>query len=93
MNGKFPAPHTHMPCVDVRDVAKAHVNAVSAPEAANKRFILCEKSYFINEIGLALDEKYGKKGDKSWPVSTNEMPYFLVMIGSCCNKDLRSFKE
>ena len=92
MNGKFPAPHTHMPSVDVRDVAKAHVNALSAPEAANKRFMLVEKSYFFNEFGLALDEKFGKKGDKSFPVSTGEVPYFLVMMGSCCSTQMSIFK-
>ena len=40
INGKLPGiPDLHIPMVDVRDVAKLHVAAMEAPEAAGKRFI------------------------------------------------------
>ena len=29
-------PHVHMSCVDVRDVAAAHISAMTAPQAAGK---------------------------------------------------------
>ncbi len=71
MMGAFPgSPKVMGPCVDVRDVAEAHFKAITVPEAANKRFILCERAAWFKEIATALEEKYGKlykvtKGDMS----------------------------
>jgi len=45
MEGKMPTIGAgHMPVVDVRDVAQAHLLAIKKPEAANRRFILSHSS-------------------------------------------------
>ena len=66
MMGKMMAnfPKTAMPCVDVRDVAKAHLEGVLRPEAANQRFILCERTAWMNEIHTFLEKDYGNTGYK-----------------------------
>jgi hypothetical protein len=38
------------PVVDVRDVAQAHLNAITEEKAANQRFILVESCPKLNEI-------------------------------------------
>ena len=47
-----------MPFVDVRDVSKAHLEAVKNDKATNRRFLLLENSYFLTEIGEILHEEY-----------------------------------
>ena len=55
MTGKIPAlPRVRMGCVDVRDVAKAHLLAITKPEAANKRFILVNRSLWMTDLGAFL---------------------------------------
>lgn len=61
MQGKVPNFPISTSVIDVRDVAKAHVNAVILPQAANKRYILASGSYMGVELPKALDSKYGKK--------------------------------
>jgi nucleoside-diphosphate-sugar epimerase len=39
-----------MPFVDVRDVAKAHVLALKATDAANKRIIINKRCTWFSEI-------------------------------------------
>ena len=46
-----------MGTVDVRDVAKAHVNAIQSDEAQGKRFVLAgDTSYWFQEIGQILHD-------------------------------------
>jgi len=44
--------------VDVRDVAKAHVNALIIPEAAGKRLILCSACATYSEIADIVRTKF-----------------------------------
>lgn len=49
MTGKIPAnPKMMMPVVDVRDIAKAHLNALITPEADGKRFLMAVPTWFID---------------------------------------------
>jgi dihydroflavonol-4-reductase len=48
--------------VDVRDVARAHLQGLKVPEAANKRFILCKESLFFKEIGVILRKTWKHQG-------------------------------
>ena len=43
--GKLPLVDMEFMCVDVRDTAKAHVQAIKVEEAAGKRFLLIEGAY------------------------------------------------
>ena len=58
---EWPAlPLTQIMAVDVRDVAEAHLNAITIPEAAGHRFILCESCYWFKDIADFLRESHGK---------------------------------
>ncbi|MBO0662619.1 NAD-dependent epimerase/dehydratase family protein [Jiella sp. MQZ9-1] len=55
MTGKLPAvPNVSFGIVDVRDVAKAHVAALTAAEAPGRRFIVSAGSLTMIEIGQAV---------------------------------------
>lgn len=55
LNGAMPAaPRMSFSVVDVRDVAAAHVAAMTAPDAGGKRHILAERQMTILEMGAAL---------------------------------------
>ena len=43
-------PKINMACVDVRDVARSHINAMTIPEAAGKRHITSTGNYWFAEI-------------------------------------------
>ena len=61
MMNDFPGvPKINLGCVDVRDVALAHLNAVLVPEARNQRFILVSESCWMREWGQYLDEVHGR---------------------------------
>ena len=47
-------PALRMPIIDVVDCARSHLNCITIPEAANKRYILSEKSLWFREIGACL---------------------------------------
>ncbi len=55
MELKLPAtPNIHLGIVDVRDVAKAHVDAILNQGSNNERFILCTSSFWLYEISQIL---------------------------------------
>ena len=43
-------PKINMVCVDVRDVARAHINAITIPEAAGNRHITATQNAWFSEI-------------------------------------------
>ena len=73
-----------MPVVDVRDVAEAHLQAILKPDAANKRFILVADSIWFHELGIALNEKYGK----DYKVVHKLVPKFLMEIVAIWDKEV-----
>ena len=52
-------PDISVPCVDVRDTAIAHLNAIKVPEARNHRFLLVQDSYSMIELGIASKKNWG----------------------------------
>lgn len=69
MVGKNPGqPRVMFPTVDVKEVAQAHLNAVKIPEAANRRFILVNKSVWMEDIAVALHGEFASQG---WPIKTH----------------------
>lgn len=72
--------------VDVRDVAKAHVEAAIRPEAAGKRFLLCREGIWFQEIAEILVEQYGK----TYGTKTKQLPLWLIKIVSWFDSQAKS---
>jgi len=72
---KMGAPGLEFGCVDVRDVAKAHILAGTTPSASG-RHIACEGSYKIIEMANMLRETFGDKYD----LPSSELPKWLIYI-------------
>ena len=84
----FPSfPPIDMPLCDVRDVAKAHLEACVRDEAKNMRFIVAEPRPF-NSIVTALVPKYGE----SYPVVTKTMSKGLINFLGLFVKDIKPIK-
>ncbi len=66
-------PRLHVPLVDVRDVATAHVAAMTAPQAAGKRFILSTEEYWYRELAEQLETA-------GYKVPTRVFPNWIVRI-------------
>ena len=58
-NGSFPmVPEFSWPIVDVRDVSKIHIMAMTEPQLANQRLILGNESLSLMEISDIIKTKY-----------------------------------
>lgn len=64
MNDKLPGgcPQIAMACVDVREVAQAHVNCIKRDEAQGKRFLLSAQTLWMTEIGNILSTHFTPLG-------------------------------
>ena len=59
MTGKVPAsPRVGFCVVDVRDVADAHLKAMTVPEAAGERFLACGRFMWMAEVADVLREHF-----------------------------------
>ena len=65
-------PRIQVHAVDVRDVAKAHLNAVEIPEAADQRFILSAESVWFKTMAQHLQTEFKPQGVT---VHTKEISY------------------
>jgi len=66
-------PRLHLPLVDVRDVALAHVLAMTHEKAAGERFILTSDTVWMKEIADTL-------AAAGYRVPTREVPDFVVRV-------------
>ncbi len=81
---KMGVPNIGMGVVDVRDVAEAHYQAATRPEA-NGRYITCAHNSSFLEIGQVLYKRYGKE----YPLPNRPLPKWLLMlVGPMVNKQL-----
>jgi len=88
VSGEIPMyPKSSIPVVDVRDVAKAHLQAILVPEAANKRFILCNKFIWFGDIAKILNDSHGKTYPK---IPKREAPKCLICLLACFKSELRT---
>ena len=62
-------PKLNMPCIDIRDVATAHVIAMTLPDAAGHRHILSNTYHWLPEIGQILAQEFSSQGYKPVTVS------------------------
>lgn len=87
LGGQLPAiPKLAMQLVDVREVAKAHVVAMTHPEAAGERFLLAGENTTLPAICATLKERFPEGAQK---VPTRALPSWLVRVVARFNPVLR----
>lgn len=88
LDGAMPGfPELFIPVVDVRDVAAAHILAMTTPEAAGERFLLANgPALAMKEIGTTIKAALGEAARH---IPTRSLPSFVVRIGALFNPELR----
>lgn len=79
-------PKLNFAFVDVRDVAKAHVLAMTNNEAAGKRFIVANEAARMTQVARILNENFAHKGIKA---PARELPNCLLHIVAFFDKTVR----
>jgi len=77
-------PDSNLQIVDVRDVANAHVIALTNPNAPGNRYLCYRQSMWMKEIGAILAKEFGPKGYK---IPSTHVPKALVWVVSIWDKD------
>ena len=86
MQGNIPGlARMHFNAVDVRDVASAHLLAMTKPEAAGQRFVCVGDSFWMEDVAKVLKEAY-----PDYPVKTNVFPSWMVRIVALFSKEARA---
>ncbi|XP_072168505.1 uncharacterized protein [Diadema setosum] len=83
-------PRMHVPFCDVRDVAKAHVVAMTMPEAAGNRHIVAPYCMMMRDISQILVDEFSDKGYK--PVTT-VAPNFLLRLMGIFNSEVKTMSK
>ena len=87
MSGKLPGlAHLQFSCVDVRDVASAHLAAMTTPEAAGQRFICIAQQFWFKEAAEILKRHFEPRGYK---ITTTVLPSWLVYLAAIFIKPAR----
>ncbi len=85
MDGSVPAaPRIPMTMVDVRDVAAAHVAAMTAPDAGGQRFPMGERTMFFIETANILRKHYPDRR-----IPRRQMPDWAVRLYALFDRDVR----
>lgn len=88
--GVYPAvPKLAFPVVDVRDVARQHVVAMTHPDATGERWLSCNGTLTLRRLGELI---VAALPDLARRVPTLEVPSALVRIGSHFDRSLRSVR-
>lgn len=77
---------TNLFTVDVRDVAAAHLVALTTPEAGGGRFICVEGAHRFQEIALILQRHFAPQG---YRIPTLEVPDWVVRLVALMDKSVR----
>jgi adenylate kinase len=72
--------------VDVRDVAEAHVNAMTTDDVNGRRFIVDGGFITYGEIARIIAGEFNPQG---YSVPTRKLPYCLVKMIAMCDKTVR----
>jgi dihydroflavonol-4-reductase len=87
MNGSVPAaPRLAFAIVDVRDVAAAHVAALTSPTAGGRRFPMAERTLFFKEVADVLRQRFPERAGK---MPRFEMPDWAVRLYALFDSDVR----
>lgn len=76
----------HFNITDVRDVALAHVKALTLPEAAGKRHLIVNSSAWLKEIALILQKEFRPQG---YFIPIHTAPNILVRVSSIYDKSVK----
>ena len=79
-------PHIRWYIVDVRDVAAAHIAAMTTPGAAGQRFCCAPESCWTRDIALILDKHFAARG---YRIPTNEVPDLIVRLFGFFDRTVR----
>jgi nucleoside-diphosphate-sugar epimerase len=87
MNRAIPAiPDLRVAGIDVRDVATAHVRAMTISAASGQRFLCCIESCPVRDVAMILSEHFNGRGFK---IPTARLPGFLMPIFAIWDKQVR----
>ena len=85
LDGSVPAaPRIPMTIIDVRDIAAAHLAAMTAPDAGGKRFPMGERTVFFLEAAKILRERYPERR-----IPRLGMPDWAVRLYALFDRDMR----
>lgn len=85
LDGSIPAaPRIPMTIIDVRDIAAAHVAAMTAPDAGGKRFPMGERTVFFLEAAKILRDRYPERR-----IPSLGMPDWAVRLYALFDRDMR----
>jgi len=79
-------PDISLAMVDVRDVASAHVSALTTPGAAGQRFICVEGNHSMMEVAVILQRHLGPQGYK---IPTKRLPSIAIRIMALFDSTIR----
>ena len=79
-------PKIHFSIVDVRDVAAAHIAAMTKPDAAGNRHIAVSHNLSMKDMALIYREEFYSLG---YNVPVMQSPYLLVKLFSVFDKTVR----
>jgi nucleoside-diphosphate-sugar epimerase len=90
LKGAMPGfPNLFIPIVDVRDVARAHVLAMTDPQAAGERFLISNgMPLSMQEIGGVIREAVGKAAGR---VPTRSIPDLVIRLMALFRPELRHY--
>ncbi|XP_072034989.1 uncharacterized protein [Amphiura filiformis] len=77
----------NLPMIDVRDVAEAHVKALTLPEAAGNRHLLCAGNMWWAEMADILSKEFKPQG---YNVPSMMAPKFGLKLYSYFNRDTKA---
>ncbi|XP_055927795.1 uncharacterized protein LOC129959042 [Argiope bruennichi] len=80
-------PKANFAVCDVRDVALAHLKAMTLSNAADHRHIICTQNVWFKDIALALSKEFKPHG---YSIPTMVAPYFAVWLNSFVDKMTRT---
>ncbi|MEJ5223292.1 MAG: aldehyde reductase [Anaerolineales bacterium] len=86
LRGQPGAARVQFHAVDVRDVAAAHLAAMTAPQAAGQRYLCVAESFWMKEAAVILKKHFGGRG---YPVRTAEFPSWAVRLLAMVNPAIR----
>jgi dihydroflavonol-4-reductase len=79
-------PHIRWFMVDVRDVAAAHIAAMTTPEAAGQRFCCTAHTCWTRDVALILERHFAGRG---YHIPTREFPDFAVRLVALFDKTVK----
>lgn len=72
--------------IDVRDVALAHIKAMTTPEAAGQRFICNNTNLWFSQMAILLKTVFGSQG---YNVPTSVAPKVVLWMGSIFDSSIK----